>query len=398
MAKLTPDGITALPVGRLGLLPLESSQELGKRVDEWLVKWRTEREHNALASFMFEGYQRNSFRIKVQNPRFGSGEGKAVVSESVRGDDIYILLDVCNYSLKYTIGKFTNLMSPDDHFQDLKRVIGAIGGKARRMNVIMPYLYESRQDIRNSRESLDCATALQELVDMGVENIITFDAHDSRVQNATPLDGFETVQPSYQFIKGLLNNVSGLHIDNDHFMIISPDEGSMNRAIYLANILGVDMGMYYKRLDYSRYVDGRHPIAAYEFLGPSLSGKDLILIDDMISSGDTVLEIAAMLKERRSGRIFICSTFGIFTDGLRKFDEAHAKGIFDGLLTTNLVYQSPELLAKPYYISVDMSKYIALIIDTLNHDLSISHLLNPVERIHRYVNLYQENDYQALEH
>ncbi len=397
MAKLTPDGITALPVGRLGLIPLESSQALGKRVDEWLVKWRIEREHNALDSFMFEGYQRNSFRIKVQNPRFGSGEGKAVVSESVRGDDIYILLDVCNYSLTYTIGKFTNLMSPDDHFQDLKRVIGAIGGKARRINVIMPYLYESRQDIRNTRESLDCATALQELIDMGVENIITFDAHDSRVQNATPLDGFETVQPSYQFIKGLLNNVSGLHIDNNHFMIISPDEGSMNRAIYLANILGVDMGMYYKRLDYSRYVGGRHPIAAYEFLGPSLSGKDLILIDDMISSGETVLEIASMLKQRSSGRIFICSTFGIFTDGLRKFDDAYAKGIFDGLLTTNLVYQSPELLAKPYYISVDMSKYIALIIDTLNHDLSISHLLNPVERIHRYVNMYQENGFQALE-
>ena len=396
MAKLTPDGMAALPVGRLGLIPLESCQMLGSRVDEWLVKWRNERDHGILDPYMFEGYQRDSFIIKSRNPRFGSGEAKAVVNESVRGDDIYILLDVCNYSLTYQIGKFTNLMSPDDHFQDLKRVIGAIGGKARRINVIMPYLYESRQSIRNARESLDCATALLELVDMGVENIITFDAHDSRVQNATPLHGFETVQPSYQFIKGLLNNYSGLHIDNDHFTIISPDEGSMNRAIYLANILGVDMGMFYKRLDYSRYVNGRHPIAAYEFLGTTLPGKDLILLDDMISSGDTVLEIANLLKERHSGRIFICSTFGVFTDGLQKFDDAYKKGIFDGLLTTNLVYQSEELLKKPYYTTIDMSKYIALIIDTLNHDLSISHLLNPVDRIRRNVIRYQENNYQAL--
>ena len=396
MAKLTPDGMAALPVGRLGLIPLESSELLGEHVDKWLVKWRKERDHSALDSFMFEGYQRDTFRIKVQNPRFGSGEGKAIVCESVRGDDVYILLDVCNYSLKYSIGEFTNLMSPDDHFQDLKRVIGAIGGKARRINVIMPYLYESRQTIRDDRESLDCATALQELIDMGVENIITFDAHDARIQNATPLHGFETIQPSYQFIKGLLHHVDGLRIDNDHFMIISPDEGSMDRAIYLANILGVDMGMFYKRLDYSRYVNGRHPIAAYEFLGPSLSGKDLILIDDMISSGDTCLKIASLLKERSCGRIYICSTFGIFTDGFDKFDTAYANGVFDGILTTNLVYQDPELLKKPYYLSVDMSKYIALIIDTLNHDLSISHLLNPVDRIKRCVKAYHENDCKAL--
>jgi len=263
--------------------------------------------------------------------------------------------------------------------------------------VIMPYLYESRQTIRGDRESLDCATALQELIDMGVENIITFDAHDGRIQNATPLHGFETIQPSYQFIKGLLNHVDDLHIDNDHFMIISPDEGSMDRAIYLANILGVDMGMFYKRLDYSRYVNGRHPIAAYEFLGPSLSGKDLILIDDMISSGDTCLKIASLLKERNCGRIFICSTFGIFTDGFEKFDAAYANGVFDGMLTTNLVYQDPELLKKPYYLSVDMSKYIALIIDTLNHDLSISHLLNPVDRIKRCVQAYRDNDCKALD-
>ena len=342
-------------------------------------------------SFAFEGYARDSFIINAQTPRFGSGEGKGVISESIRGDDLYLLVDVCNYSTTYQIGRCVNLMSPDDHYQDLKRVIAAIGGKARRINVIMPYLYEGRQLQRSGRESLDCATALHELTYMGVENIITFDAHDSRIQNATPLQGFETVQASYQFIKALLSVQEGLHIDNEHFMIISPDEGSMNRAIYLANILGIDMGMYYKRLDYSRYVNGRHPIAAFEFLGPKLEGKDVILIDDMISSGDTALEISELLKKRGAGKIFICATFGIFSDGLQKFDEAHSAGVFDRLLTTNLVYQRPDLLKKSYYTSVDMSKYIALIIDTLNHDLSISKLLNPVDRIHRAVSKYQNS-------
>ena len=388
MAQVTTKDLTTLPVGRLGLIPLESCKDLGQKVNNWLIQWRHDRKHPEMDSFAFEGYQRDSYTIDVQNPRFGSGEGKCVNSESVRGDDIYILVDVCNYSLTYPIGKFTNLMSPDDHYQDLKRVIGAIGGKARRVNVIMPYLYEGRQSKRNGRESLDCAAALHELISMGVENIITFDAHDARIQNATPLHGFETVQPSYQFIKALLNHEQGLHIDNEHFMIISPDEGSMSRAIYLANILGVDMGMYYKRLDYSKTVNGRHPIAAYEFLGPKLSGKDVILVDDMISSGDTVLKISSLLKERGAGRIYICSTFGLFTDGLQKFDEAHKQGIFDKVLTTNLVYQTPELLQRPYYISCDMSKYIALIIDTLNHDMSVSHLLNPVDRIKRCVNNY----------
>lgn len=388
MAQVTTKDLTTLPVGRLGLIPLESCKDLGQKVNDWLIQWRHERNHPEMDSFAFEGYQRDSYTIDVQNPRFGSGEGKCIISESVRGDDIYILVDVCNYSLTYPIGKFTNLMSPDDHYQDLKRVIGAIGGKARRVNVIMPYLYEGRQSKRNGRESLDCAAALHELISMGVENIITFDAHDARIQNATPLHGFETVQPSYQFIKALLNHEQGLHIDNEHFMIISPDEGSMSRAIYLANILGVDMGMYYKRLDYSKTVNGRHPIAAYEFLGPKLSGKDVILVDDMISSGDTVLKISSLLKERGAGRIYICSTFGLFTDGLQKFDEAHKQGIFDKVLTTNLVYQTPELLQRPYYISCDMSKYIALIIDTLNHDMSVSHLLNPVDRIKRCVNNY----------
>jgi len=390
MTQATTKELTTLPIGRLGLVSLESSRDLGNKVDNWLVQWRQERNYPQMDSFAFEGYQRDSFQVKVQNPRFGSGEGKCVISESVRGDDIYILLDVCNYSMTYSMGRFTNLMSPDDHFQDLKRVIAAIGGKARRVNVIMPYLYEGRQSKRVGRESLDCANALHELIDMGVENIITFDAHDARIQNATPLHGFETVQPSYQFIKALLQNEEGLRIDNEHFAIISPDEGSMSRAIYLANILGVDMGMYYKRLDYSTFVNGRHPIAAYEFLGSSLKGKDVILVDDMISSGNTVLKIASLLKERGAGRIYICSTFGLFTDGLAKFDEAHKNGVFDKMLTTNLVYQSPELLEKDYYITCDMSKYIALIIDTLNHDMSVSHLLNPVDRIKKLVNAYME--------
>lgn len=388
MAQRSTKELSTVPVGRLGLIPTDSCRPLGEKVDEWLVKWRNERTHPEIDSFSFEGYQRDSYTIQVQTPRFGSGEGKCVISESVRGDDVYILVDVCNYSMSYPIGNYTNLMSPDDHFQDLKRVIGAIGGKARRVNVIMPYLYEGRQSKRTGRESLDCASALHELISMGVENIITFDAHDARIQNATPLHGFETVQPSYQFIKALLHNEKGLHLDNDHFAIISPDEGSMSRAIYLANILGVDMGMYYKRLDYSKFVDGRHPVAAYEFLGPKLEGKDMILIDDMISSGDTVLKIASLLKERGAGKIYICSTFGLFTDGLDKFDEAHQAGVFDKLLTTNLVYQPAKLLEKPYYITCDMSKYIALIIDTLNHDLSVSHLLNPVDRIKRCVDNY----------
>ena len=388
MAQRSTKELSTVPVGRLGLIPTDSCRPLGEKVDEWLVKWRNERTHPEIDSFSFEGYQRDSYTIQVQTPRFGSGEGKCVISESVRGDDVYILVDVCNYSMSYPIGNYTNLMSPDDHFQDLKRVIGAIGGKARRVNVIMPYLYEGRQSKRIGRESLDCASALHELISMGVENIITFDAHDARIQNATPLHGFETVQPSYQFIKALLHNEEGLHLDNDHFAIISPDEGSMSRAIYLANILGVDMGMYYKRLDYSKFVDGRHPVAAYEFLGPKLDGKDMILIDDMISSGDTVLKIASLLKERGAGKIYICSTFGLFTDGLDKFDEAHQAGVFDKLLTTNLVYQPAKLLEKPYYITCDMSKYIALIIDTLNHDLSVSHLLNPVDRIKRCVDNY----------
>ena len=376
------------PTAPIRIVALEGCQDLAKEVDKKLVKFRKELAAKKKPSTIPQGYSLPSFLVDSEIIRFGTGEGKGYIKESVRGTDLFIMVDITNYSLTYKVCGHENHMSPDNHYQDLKRIISAATGKAHRINVIMPYLYESRQSKRVGRESLDCASALQELTSMGVENIITFDAHDARVQNATPLHGFETIQPSYQFIKALLKNVEGLHIDNDHFMIISPDEGSMRRAIYLANVLGVDMGMYYRRLDYSKMVKGRHPIAAYEFLGPKLEGKDVILIDDMISSGKSILEIASLLKKRGAGKIFICTTFGLFTEGMEKFDEAYQNGIFDKLLTTNLVYQTPELLSKPYYITCDMSKYIALIIDTLNHDMSVSHLLNPADRIKRCVSNY----------
>ena len=388
MLRRTERILENIPVGSLGLISLTGCEELGKKVDDYLVKWRHESGNAFLDDIAFSGYEKDSYLLDARVPRFGSGEAKGVLGESVRGKDLYLMVDVCNYSITYSLAGKTNHMSPDDHFQNLKRIIAAIGGKGRRINVIMPFLYESRQHKRSSRESLDCALALQELVRMGVENIITFDAHDPRVQNAIPLSGFETVSPTYQFIKGLLRNVKDLQIDADHMMAISPDEGGTNRAVYLANVLGLDMGMFYKRRDYTKIVDGRNPIVAHEFLGSSVEGKDVIIIDDMISSGETILKIASLLKERGAGKIYLCSTFGLFTDSLKKFDEAHEAGVFDKLLTTNLVYQPEELLAKPYYISCDMSKYIALIIDTLNHDMSVSHLLNPVDRIKRCVKNY----------
>lgn len=372
-----------IPVGALGLIPVRGCEGLGDKVNDYLVKWRKESGSEHKGDVAFTGYDRDTFIIDADVPRFGSGEAKGIIKESVRGKDLYLMVDVCNYSLTYSLTGNTNHMSPDDHFQNLKRVIAAVGGKARRINVIMPFLYESRQHKRTSRESLDCALGLQELVRMGVDNIITFDAHDPRVSNAIPLSGFETVPPTYQFVKGLLRNVKDLQIDSDHMMAISPDEGGTNRAIYLANVLGLDMGMFYKRRDYSTIIDGRNPIVAHEFLGADVSGKDMIIIDDMISSGDSMLEVAALLKEKGAGKIFMCSTFGLFTNGLERFDKAYENGVFDRLLTTNLVYQTEELLQKPYYVNCDMSKYIALIIDTLNHDGSISKLLNPVERINK---------------
>ncbi len=375
--------LESIPVGSLGLIPLQGCKELGEKVDRYLVEWRTTRENEHKDSLAFAGYQRDSYILDAKVPRFGTGEAKGVINESVRGDDLYIMVDVCNHSLTYSLCGKQNRMSPDDHYQDLKRIIAAVGGKARRITVIMPFLYESRQHKRSSRESLDCALALQELVNMGVDNIITFDAHDPRVQNAIPLHGFETVQPAYQFIKGLVNHVPDINLDAEHMMVISPDEGGMSRAIYIANVLGLDMGMFYKRRDYTRIVDGRNPIVAHEFLGTSVEGKDMIIIDDMISSGESVLEVAAALKARKAGRIFIASTFGLFTNGLEKFDKAYKEGLVDRVLTTNLIYQAPELLEREWYINCDMSKYIAYIIDTLNHDSSISDLLNPSERIQR---------------
>ena len=345
---------------------------MGNKVNDYIVKWRHEDGHAHKDDVVFHGYERDNYLIEANTPRFGSGEAKGIIKESVRGMDLYLMVDVCNYSLTYSLSGKTNHMSPDDHFQNLKRMIAAIGGKGRRINVIMPFLYESRQHKRSGRESLDCALALQELVRMGVDNIITFDAHDPRVQNAIPLSGFETVRPTYQFVKGLLRTYKDLQIDSDHMMVISPDEGATARAVYLANVLNLDMGMFYKRRDYTQIVNGRNPIVAHEFLGSSVEGKDVIILDDMISSGDSILDVAKQLKQRKAKRIFAAATFGLFTNGLAKFDQAYEEGIIDGILTTNLIYQTPELLERPYYINCDMSKYIALMIDTLN--LSLIHI------------------------
>ena len=382
--------IETIPVGPLGLIPLKGISELGEKVDRYLVEWRHERESEHKSTIAFSGYQRESYIIEAKTPRFGSGEAKGIITESVRGDDLYIMVDVCNYSLTYSLCGMINHMSPDDHFQDLKRIIAAAAGKARRINVIMPFLYESRQHKRSGRESLDCALALRELVNMGVENIITFDAHDPRVQNAIPLRGFETVQPIYQFLKYLLKVETDLQIDSDHMMVISPDEGGTGRAVYFANMLGLDMGMFYKRRDYTKIVGGRNPIVAHEFLGSSVEGKDVLIIDDMISSGESVQDVAKEMKRRKARKVFICATFGLFTNGLAKFDEYYENGIIDRILTTNLVYQTPDLLSRPYYINVDMSKYIALIIDNLNHDASLSELLTPTNRINKLLAKYRE--------
>ena len=384
--------IETIPVGPLGLVPLKSCTELGKKVNDYLVTWRRERESEHKSTIAFAGYQRDSYIIDAKTPRFGSGEAKGTIESSVRGDDLYIMVDVCNYSLTYSMAGMTNHMSPDDHYQDLKRVIAAAAGKAHRINVIMPFLYEGRQHKRSGRESLDCALALQELVNMGVENIITFDAHDPRVQNAIPLKGFETVQPIYQFIKYLLKNETELQIDSDHMMVISPDEGGMGRAIYFANVLGLDMGMFYKRRDYTKIVNGRNPIVAHEFLGSSVEGKDVLIIDDMISSGESMLDVAKELKRRKARKVFVCATFGLFTNGLSMFDKYYEDGLIDRVLTTNLVYQTPELLSREYYISCDLSKYIALIIDKLNHDASISGLLDPADRIQKVIKKFKNHE------
>lgn len=368
--------------GPLGIIAMESSASLGAKVDKYIAGWRKNRESKYKSAPAFHNYQSDSYLINLKCPRFGTGEAKCVINESVRGKDIFILLDVCNYSMTYTVCGHESPMSPDDHFSDLKRVIAAISGKARRITVIMPFLYESRQHKRSARESLDCAIALQELVNMGVDSIITFDAHDPRVQNAIPFNSFENVQPAYQFIKALIHKVPDIKLNSKDLMIISPDEGAMSRAVYFATVLGADMGMFYKRRDYTKVIDGRNPIVAHEFLGTDVAGKDVIILDDMISSGESMIDTANELKRRNAGRIFVCSTFGLFTNGLEKFDKAYEDGTIYRIVTTNLIYQTPELLSREWYISADMSKYVALLIDALNHDASISEYLSPTERIH----------------
>ena len=384
--------IETIPVGPLGLIPLKSCAELGKKVDEYLVAWRKERESEHKNSLIFSGYQRDSYLLNTKVPRFGTGEGKGVIQESVRGMDLYLLVDVVNHSLTYSLFGEENHMSPDDHYQDLKRIISAVGGKARRINVIMPYLYEGRQHKRTNRESLDCAIALQELVKMGVENIITFDAHDPRVQNAIPLNGFDNFMPTYQFVKALFKHDQSLIIDKDHLMIISPDEGAMSRAVYFSNILGVDMGMFYKRRDYSRIVNGKNPIVAHEFLGDNIAGRDVIIIDDMISSGESMLDTSRQLKEMGAKRVFICCTFGLFTNGLDAFDKAHENGWFDRVITTNLTWQPPALYERPYYVEADMSKFMASIIDFMNHDVSMAHVMTPTEKINAILAKYNRRE------
>ena len=382
--------LETIPVGRLGIIPLESCKELGERVDKYIVDWRAARQNVHKSTIAFNGYEKDTYIIKSSCPRFGSGEAKGLIKESVRGTDLYLLVDVGNYSLEYSLCGHKCRMSPDDHYQDLKRVIAAIGGKARKITVIMPFLYESRQHKRSSRESLDCAIMLQELMGLGVDNIITFDAHDPRVQNAIPLNGFENIRPTYQFVKSLLKSTPDLQIDKDHMMVISPDEGAMNRAIYFANVLGVDVGMFYKRRDYTKVVNGRNPIVEHEFLGDSVEGKDVIVIDDMISSGESMIDVAKELKRRNAKRVYAMSTFGLFTNGLEVFDQAYKDGIIEKIITTNLTYQTPELLSREWYVSSDMSKYIALLIDHLNHDASISDLLDPTDRIQARIAEYKE--------
>ena len=386
MAQNIEEFRNSIPVGDLGIIPLQSCSELGKMVNEYIVDWRKERE-DVLHQ---DDKIKDSYIVNTKCSRFGSGEAKGTILDSIRGKDLYLLVDVTNYSIEYSLCGHMNKMSPDDHYSDLKRIITAAAGKARRINVIMPFLYESRQHKRTSRESLDCEVALQELHALGVENIITFDAHDPRVQNAIPNSGFDSIQPTYQFIKALFNNVPDLQVDSEHMMIISPDEGAMGRAVYYSNVLGLDMGMFYKRRDYSRVVNGRNPIVAHEFLGSSVEGKDVFIVDDMISSGESMLDVAKELKKRKANRVFVAATFGLFTNGLKQFDEYYEQGLISKVLTTNVIYQTPDLLSRPYYINVDLSKYIALMIDKLNYDHSISELLDPNAKIQNALTYYRK--------
>ena len=370
-----------MPVAPLKIAALEGCRDFAAKVDQHLVQMRKTNPSISGPTHPMAGYLKDSYLVNCSCPRFGTGEGKGQIIDSVRGCDLYILVDVLNYSLTFTVCGQENHMSPDNHFQDLKRIISAANGKAKRITVVMPFLFEGRQHKRSKRESLDCSLALQELAQMGVSNIITFDAHDPRVANAIPLNGFDSFMPTYQFLKALVETVPDFHIDNDHLMIISPDEGAMGRAIYFANILGIDMGMFYKRRDYSTVVNGKNPIVAHEFIGASVEGKDVLIVDDMISSGESMLDVAYQLKQRKARNVFICTTFGLFTDGLAKFDDFYEKGYITKVITTNLNYRLPELLTRPYYAEADMTRYLASIIDHINHDVSISDIQSPTEKI-----------------
>lgn len=386
MPRITAEEVQTIPYGPLGIIALPGTEKLAQKINTYLVKWREDQIRNHKENIAFYGYQRANYLIDTTIARFGSGEGKAVINDTVRGYDLYILVDCFNYSVTYNMYGKEVPKSPDDHFSDLKRVISAASSKAKRINVIMPMLYEGRQHKRSSRESLDCAMALQELTSLGVENIITFDAHDQRVQNSIPHKSFENVMPTYQMIKALVNSVDDLSIDPDHLMVISPDEGAMHRCIYFATQLGVNLGMFYKRRDYTRVVNGRNPIVAHQYLGESVEGKDIIIVDDMISSGESMLEVARKLKELKAKRIFVCTAFGLFCNGLEIFDKAHEEGIFEKVFTTNGIYQSDELLARDWYESVELSKYLAYFLDTINHDLSVSSLLDNSEKIDKLLN------------
>lgn len=379
----------AMPVAPLKLMVLNSAAELGNQVNNYLVNFRSKVNNVYINDPAFQGYSEKNYLFQFSTPRFYSGEGKAVLDETVRGKDVFILVDVCNHSLTYTMNGYTNHMSPDDHYQDLKRVIAATNGKAHRINVIMPFLYEGRQHRRTGRESLDCAYAFKELTRMGVSNFITFDAHDPRIQNASPLSGFDNFTAHYQFLRALLHSEKDLKLDKDHIIVISPDEGALDRAIYFSTVIGADTGMFYKRRDYSTIVNGKNPIVAHEFLGNDIEGKDIIIIDDMISSGESMLDTARQLKSMNAKHVFICTTFGLFTNGFAAFDKAFAEGVFDKVITTNLCYRPPELLTKPYYLEADMSKFLASIIDFLNHDLSIEPVSTPTEKIRHIIKLYQ---------
>lgn len=389
-----------LPVAPLKIAALESSTCLATKVNDHIVKFRrndTEELMRRQQDLNYRGYDVDSYLLKCACPRFGTGEAKGIIKESVRGVDLFAMVDVTNYSIPYTVCGYTNHMSPDDHYQDMKRIVSAASATAHRVNVIMPFLYEGRQHKRSKRESLDCAVALQELVDMGVSNIITFDAHDPRVQNSIPSNGFDSFMPTYQFVKALFQHDHSLRIDKEHLMIISPDEGAMDRAVYLANNLSVDMGMFYKRRDYSKVVDGRNPIVAHEFLGSSVEGKTVLIIDDMISSGESMLDTAKELKERKAEKVIICCTFGLFTSGLDKFDEFYEKGYIDYVITTNLNYRPQELLEREWYLEADMSKYLAAIINSFNHDVSIGAALSPTAKIQNLVRKYQSGGYEYFQ-